>query len=227
MEAAGHQLSVRLPLGNVYLDGDPLRLAQVLSNLINNACKYSANNGTIEIKAEVETENENKGNQRDADNGSGKQVAASTMELFLSVKDTGIGIAPEDMPRLFRLFSQVDSALDRSRGGLGIGLSLVRSLVEQHGGSVEAHSEGLGKGSEFIVRLPTAPASMEESAMRSGGEPVLSMPLRSERILVVDDNKPQAQSLALLLNTMGFDVRSVYTAKSALRYSTNSRPKWH
>ena len=138
------------------------------------------------------------------------------MELVLSVKDTGIGIAPEHMPRLFKLFSQVDSALDRSQGGLGIGLSLVRSLVEQHGGSVEAHSEGLGKGSEFIVRLPTAPAAKEESAMGSGGEPVLSMPLRSERILVVDDNKPQAQSLALLLNTMGFDVRSAYTAKSAL-----------
>ena len=188
----------------------------MLSNLINNACKYSANNGTIEIKAEVETESENKGNQRDATNGSGKAVAAAAMELVLSVKDTGIGIAPEDMPRLFKLFSQVDSGLDRSQGGLGIGLSLVRSLVEQHGGSVEAHSEGLGKGSEFIVRLPTAPAATEESAMRSGGEPALSMPFRSERILVVDDNKPQAQSLALLLNTMGFDVRSVYTAKSAL-----------
>ncbi len=216
VEAAGHKLSLSLPPGNVYLDGDPLRLAQVLSNLINNACKYSANNGKIEIKAEVEPAREIKGHQRDAANGSGNAVAPAAMKLVLSVKDTGIGIAPEDMPRLFKLFSQVDSGLDRSQGGLGIGLSLVRSLVEQHGGSVEAHSEGLGKGSEFIVRLPTAPAATEESAMRSGGEPVLSIPLRSERILVVDDNKPQAQSLALLLDTMGFDVRSVYTAKSAL-----------
>jgi PAS domain S-box-containing protein len=216
VNAAGHQLSVTLPPRDVYLDGDLVRLAQVVSNLINNACKYSANNGKIEIKADVETEIENSGNQRDAANGSGKAVKESTGELVLSVKDTGIGIAPEHMPRLFKLFSQVDSALERSQGGLGIGLSLVRSLVEQHGGSVEARSEGLGKGSEFIVRLPTVPASTEESTMGSGDEPVLNMPFRSERILVVDDNKPQAQSLALLLNTMGFDVRSVYNAKSAL-----------
>ena len=216
VDAAGHRLSLSLPPGNVYLDGDPVRLAQVVSNLINNACKYSANNGKIEIKADVETEIEISGSQRDAANGSGKAVKESPGELVLSVKDTGIGISPEHMPRLFKLFSQVDSALERSQGGLGIGLSLVRSLVEQHGGSVEARSEGLGKGSEFIVRLPTAPASTDESAMASGDDPVLRMPLRSERILVVDDNKPQAQSLELLLNTMGFDVRSVYTAKSAL-----------
>jgi len=238
VEAAGHKLSLSLPSRDIYLDGDPLRLAQVLSNLINNACKYSANNGNIEINAKVRTGIEYRGSQGDGKNGRSKAVdestivsslsgidtipasksdkPKSTMELVLSVKDNGIGIPPEHLPRIFELFSQVGSALDRSQGGLGIGLSLVRSLVEQHGGRVEAQSEGLGKGSEFIVRLPTAPAFADESAMRSGDETVLSIPFRLKRILVVDDNKPQAQSLALLLNAMGFDARSVYDAKSAL-----------
>ncbi len=131
VEAAGHKLSVSLPSRNVDLYADPVRLAQVLSNLINNACKYSANNSSIAIKATVETG-----------------------EVVLSVKDTGIGIAPEHLERIFELFSQIGSALERSQGGLGIGLFLVRRLVEQHGGRVEARSEGLAKGSEFIVRLP-------------------------------------------------------------------------
>ena len=216
VEAAGHKLSVSLPPGNVYLDADPLRLAQVLSNLINNACKYSANNGNIEIKADLETAIENKRSQGDAENGRGEAVKVSTMDLVLSVKDTGIGIAPEHLPRIFGMFSQVGSALNRSQGGLGIGLALVRGLVEQHGGSVEARSEGLGKGSEFIVRLPAAPTFAEESAMRSGDESVPNIPSRLKRILVVDDNKIQARSLALLLNALGFDARSVYDAKSAL-----------
>ena len=238
VEAAGHKLSVSLPPRNVYLDADPLRLAQVLSNLINNACKYSANNGNIEIKADLETAIENKRSQGDAENGRGEAVAEptivssiaeiesvsaskgeipkSTMALVLSVKDTGIGIAPEHLPRIFGMFSQVGSALNRSQGGLGIGLALVRGLVEQHGGSVEARSEGLGKGSEFIVRLPAAPTFAEESAMRSGDESVPNIPSRQKRILVVDDNKIQARSLALLLNALGFDARSVYDAKSAL-----------
>jgi CheY-like chemotaxis protein len=206
VEAAGHKLTVSLPPRNVYLDADPLRVAQVLSNLINNACKYSANNGHIEIKANVET----------AEKGRGEAVAVSPMELVLSVKDTGIGIAPEHLRRIFELFSQVGSALNRSQGGLGIGLALVRGLVEQHGGSVEARSEGLGKGSEFIVRLPAGPAFAEESAIPSGDETVLSIPSRLKRILVIDDNKIQARSLELLLKAMGFDARSVYDAKSAL-----------
>ncbi len=216
LEAAGHKLSVSLPPRRVYLDADPVRLAQVLLNLINNACKYSPNNSNIEVKAELETAIENKGSQGDAESGIGEAVAEPPMELRLSVKDTGIGIAPEHLPRIFEMFLQVGSALDRSEGGLGIGLSLVRGLVERHGGSVEARSEGLGKGSEFILRLPTAPALADESAMSSGDETVPSFPSRLKRILVIDDNKNQARSLALLLNAWGFDARSVYDARSAL-----------
>jgi PAS domain S-box-containing protein len=137
IEGNEHALSVSLPSETIYLDADPVRMTQVLSNLINNSCKYTEPRGRIEVRAQIE-----------------KTVPDSKAELILSVKDNGIGIAPGDLPRLFEIFSQVESSLTRSHGGLGIGLSLVRGLVEMHGGTVQAKSEGIGKGSEFIVRLP-------------------------------------------------------------------------
>jgi PAS domain S-box-containing protein len=140
----GHSLTVALPNESVCLDADPFRLAQVLSNLIHNSCKYCAPKGTIELTARVETE---------------------VGELVVSVKDNGIGIAPEDLSRIFSIFSQIESAAAHADGGLGIGLSLVKGIIDLHGGTVEAKSEGLGKGSEFIFRLPTVQVEMDDEPL--------------------------------------------------------------
>ena len=131
IDERGHELTVTLPSQPVYLDGDMVRLAQVFLNLLNNAAKYTEPGGRIWLTGEVE--------------GS---------EVVVRVKDTGVGIPGDKLPSVFEMFFQVDRSLERSQGGLGVGLSLVRRLVELHGGRVEAHSEGLGKGSEFTVRLP-------------------------------------------------------------------------
>ncbi|HET7008284.1 MAG TPA: ATP-binding protein, partial [Candidatus Binatia bacterium] len=193
VDAAGHRVSVALPPGTVYLEGDPVRLAQVLSNLVNNACKYSENNGRIEITATVESEN----------------------TLRLSVKDTGIGIAAEHLPRIFELFSQVGAVLDRSQGGLGIGLALVRGLVELHGGSIEARSQGAGTGSEFIVRLPIV-AVREEELIEPSANEISPSSAATKRILVVDDNRVQTKSLGLLLKYNGHEVKVAFDGPSAL-----------
>jgi PAS domain S-box-containing protein len=152
IERMGQRITLSLPSAHVYFDADPVRLAQALSNLIDNASKFSAPNSRIHITAEVA-----QGRRRD-----------SQIELILSVKDNGIGIAPEHLPRLFEMFSQVASALERSQGGLGVGLSLVRALVEMHGGIVKANSEGIGKGSEFTIRLPVLDVDVSESAENNG-----------------------------------------------------------
>jgi signal transduction histidine kinase len=131
IERSGHELTVSLPPEPVYLHADGARLAQVFSNLLNNSAKYTDWGGRIWLSA-----------------------APSGGELVVRVSDTGVGIPPEAIPRLFEMFTQVDCALQRAQGGLGIGLSLVRRLVELHGGAVEAHSEGIGRGSEFVVTLP-------------------------------------------------------------------------
>ena len=130
-ESARHQLTVTLPKAPIYVDADPLRMSQVFSNLLNNACKFTEAGGDIRLTAERQ------GN-----------------EAVVNVKDSGVGIPPAMLGGIFGLFSQVDTTLERSRGGLGIGLSLAKSLVEMHGGSIEARSEGVGRGSEFVVRLP-------------------------------------------------------------------------
>src|SRR5262249_33586240 len=129
--AQGHELTVALPAGPLRLEADPVRLAQVVANLLLNAAKYTEPGGRIELSAE-----------------------AAGGEVVLRVRDTGIGIAPEMLARIFEPFVQIDRALDRAEGGLGIGLTLVRSLVELHGGRIEASSEGFGRGSEFVVHLP-------------------------------------------------------------------------
>jgi PAS domain S-box-containing protein len=194
VDAAGHRVSLWLPPGAVYLEGDPMRLAQVVSNLINNACKYSENNGSIEIKAAVETEK----------------------ILILSVKDAGIGIAAEHLPRIFEMFSQVGAVSNGSQDGLGIGLALVRGLVELHGGSVEARSEGVGKGSDFIVRLPIAAAVDDEIVEDRGNESAVSLAAGGKRILVVDDNRVQTKSLGMLLEYDGHEVKVALDGPSAL-----------
>src|SRR5205085_7211570 len=141
IEASAHQLTVALPPEPVWLDADPVRLAQVFANLLTNAAKYTDKGGRIWLTA-------------------GRHGG----EVIVSVRDTGIGIAAEHLPRLFETFSQVAPALERSQGGLGIGLSLVKGLVEMHGGSVEVRSEGVGRGSEFVVRLPVADGSPASDA---------------------------------------------------------------
>jgi len=377
VQAAGHRVSLSLPPSAVYLHGDPVRLAQVLSNLINNACKYSENNGRIEIVASLEPESasdewqvasdateteksdegatlpgaeglaevhgsrgtmlrryqkisqprtvwtgqsnspsgrvdtsehrrgpgstthegvsklsergagiaDGTGNapvaeptsrpslsadsgvalgglRRDQPNADGSSTSAAseivtskaevasdesrvaskgevaidapahhssltthhspdhspltTHHLLISVKDTGIGIAAEHLARIFELFSQIGTALDRSQGGLGIGLALVRGLVELHGGSVEARSEGLGKGSVFIVRLPIPPSVEEEWVEHSGDDGFLNIAAAGKRILVVDDNRVQAKSLGILLEYGGHEVKIAHDGPSAL-----------
>ncbi len=200
IEASGHRLSVILPSEPVLLDADPTRLAQVFANLLTNAAKYTDAGGHIWLAA--------------------KRTAG---EVAVSIRDTGIGIAPEHLPRLFEMFSQVKAALERSQGGLGIGLSLVKGLVQMHGGTVEARSEGLGRGSEFIVRLPLAADTLErESPNLGSGEQSAGRPGR--RVLVADDNRDAAASLALMLRLGGHVVHAVHDGEEAVEAAGWFRP---
>jgi len=204
IEEKSHTLKVVLPDVTVALDADPVRLAQLLSNLIINACKYSEPNGSIEVAAAVEP---------CAESGNGHRTALVPQQLILSVKDRGIGIAPEHLLQIFDLFSQVGSALDRAEGGLGIGLSLVKGIAELHGGIVEAKSDGLRKGSEFIVRLPVVKAALTREMNSHAG---IDESTDRGRVLVVDDQKIQAETLAILLHGMGYETRTAFDGESAL-----------
>jgi PAS domain S-box-containing protein len=200
IEASAHRLTVALPPEPVWLDADPVRLAQVFGNLLNNAAKYTERGGQIRLTAER----------------FGDQVAAS-------VTDTGIGIAAEYLPRVFEMFSQAAPALERSQGGLGIGLALVRGLVEMHGGSVEARSDGPGTGSEFVVRLPVAapPAPATPHAGNGAAPP----PRGRKRVLVADDNQDAADSLAVLLRLWGHEVHAVHDGQEAVDAAAWFRPE--
>ncbi|HVX12194.1 MAG TPA: PAS domain S-box protein [Pirellulales bacterium] len=190
IEAASHHLTITMPQQPLFVDGDPVRLAQVFSNLLNNAAKYTEQGGEIWLTAERQ--------------GS---------DAVLSVRDTGLGIPKEMLAKVFELFTQVDRTLEKSQGGLGIGLTLVRRLIEMHGGSIEARSEGYGKGSEFIVRLPavlTGAPSEDKTADKS-------TPSSHRRILVVDDNRDSAISLGMMLQLMGNEVRTAHDGLDAVR----------
>ena len=196
----GHAFTVSLPRETVWLDADPVRLAQVLSNLINNACKYTPAGGAIRLEAEVE---------------GGR--------LKLSVKDGGIGIPPEHMPHLFEMFSQASTVREQfnrgASGGLGIGLALSRALVELHGGTLTGASEGPGRGAEFTVTLPVieAGAAREASPMRAmAGAP--------KRVLVVDDNRDSAASLAMMLRADGHTVEVAHDGELAVERAAEFRP---
>jgi signal transduction histidine kinase len=152
IEAARHRLTVSVPPEPVIVDGDPTRLSQALANLLNNAARYTEPGGSIQLTLEVEGGGERgKGLE---DGGSPSPLHPLPSTAVLRVRDNGVGIAPEMLPHVFDLFRRADESLQRAQGGLGIGLTLVRTLVQMHGGTVEARSEGPGKGSEFIVRLP-------------------------------------------------------------------------
>ncbi|HEX6318052.1 MAG TPA: PAS domain-containing protein [Burkholderiales bacterium] len=198
--AAGHSLSVLLPSEPVTLEADPTRLAQVLSNLLNNAARYTEGRGSISLSAEVQ----------------GRHVA-------ITVEDNGIGFPPEVAGRLFEPFSQLTSAHERSHGGLGIGLSLVQGIVELHGGSVQARSAGPGKGSEFVVRLPLP--SHAGAAQAKAVAPARTAPAEGLRVLVADDNRDAADSLRRILAIYGHEVQVAYDGNSAIRLAGEFRPQ--
>jgi PAS domain S-box-containing protein len=202
IDAYRHQLSVVLPDEPIVLEVDPPRLAQVLSNLLNNAAKYTDEGGQISLTAEK-----------------------LDHEVLIRVRDSGIGIAPEILPKVFELFTQADQTLSRSRGGLGIGLTLVRSLVEMHNGRVTAHSAGLGQGSEFLVRLPLARHSNSGTAAVTDINPQMDEELPRRRILVVDDNRSNAQSLDLLLRALGQEVYLAFEGSEAILLAQKHRPE--
>ncbi|MBC7897937.1 MAG: PAS domain S-box protein, partial [Cytophagaceae bacterium] len=198
IDEMGHTLEVTMPDEPVYLDADLTRLAQVFMNLLNNAAKYSDRGGRIRLVA--------------------KRVER---EIVVSVRDTGIGIAADQLPQIFEVFSQVTRSLERSRGGLGIGLSLVRRLLQMHGGTIEARSEGPGHGSEFVVRLPV---EVQAPAPPARVLPELEHPDASFRILVVDDNRDSADSLSMMLGILGNKTQTAYDGEEAARAAAAFQP---
>jgi signal transduction histidine kinase/CheY-like chemotaxis protein len=200
IESRRHQLTVSLPDAPVRLLADPTRLEQVLTNLLNNAARYTLEGGRIWLAA-----------------------ATEDGEAVVRIRDTGIGIPPEMLSRVFGLFAQVERSQERAEGGLGIGLSLVKSLTEMHGGTVEAHSGGPGQGSEFVVRWPLV---AEEIPTDVGAPPKQAVAIeRSVRVLVVDDNVDAANSLAMLLRLWGHEVAIAHDATAALRVAEAQRPE--
>ena len=189
IEQRGHDLTVVTPARPVHVDADPVRLAQALSNLLNNVAKYTAPGGSVTLTAQ----------------GPGN-------EAIVSVKDNGIGIPAEMLSKVFDLFTQIEQPQALSRDGLGIGLTLVKRLVEMHGGSVEARSEGSGCGSEFVVRLPAVATPAHAQPATQTALPASAV---RRRILIVDDNRDAAASLAMVLKQTGHDVQTVLDGAAA------------
>jgi CheY-like chemotaxis protein len=192
---ARHQhLALHLPTRAAVVNGDRTRLVQVFANVLNNAAKYTSDGGHVEVRVDVE----------------GDQVE-------FSVRDDGVGIAPDLLPHVFELFTQAERSPDRSQGGLGLGLALVKSLVELHGGRVAAYSNGPGSGSRFTVRLP---CTTEDARPAAGSDAEVATPARSAALsmLVVDDNMDAAQALCLLLEALGHSVCVAHDARSAIAH---------
>jgi PAS domain S-box-containing protein len=198
IDAAGHALTVALPPDPVVLDADLTRLAQVFANLLTNAAKYTPRGGRIALTAE-----------------------RRPGEVAVAVRDTGVGVPPEHLAGIFDMFSQVDRTLERSAGGLGIGLALVRGLVEMHGGSVAAASDGPGAGSTFTVRLPVADVPAPAAPAGDDGDAEAAA---GRRILVADDNRDAAASLAALLRLRGNEVRTAHDGAEAVTAAETFRP---
>jgi PAS domain S-box-containing protein len=199
IESRKHHLTVNLPNEAVSVEGDLTRLTQVISNLLDNAAKYTDDGGKIWVALE-------KGSER----------------VLLSVRDSGRGLDTETLANVFDLFYQADRNLDRSEGGLGIGLSLVKSIVQMHGGTVQAYSEGRGKGSEFVVSLPCLRSAAPHSAKRS---PESCSPRASRlRVLVVDDNQDSARSMALLFELEDHEVLTAFDGKAAVEIALREKP---
>ncbi len=193
-----HKLTVTLPAAPIHLNGDSTRLAQAISNLLNNACKFTDAGGSIHLTAE-----------RDAE------------QAVIRVRDSGIGISVEQLPLIFDMFTQLDGSLERSQTGLGIGLTVVKNLVELHDGTVEAHSAGVGQGCEFVVRLPVRDEVIEETPKAAVADPPLKS---SRRILVVDDNEDSANSLATFLQLLGNETYTAFDGIEALEKAAALQP---
>jgi PAS domain S-box-containing protein len=199
IDGAGHELTVNVPDEPLVLNADPNRLAQVISNLLNNAAKYTLPGGAICMAAERQES-----------------------EAIISVKDTGIGIPEPMLERVFDMFTQVDRSNERGDVGLGIGLTLVKSLVEMHGGTVAVRSEGQGRGSEFTIRLPiAAPPPVTETPPR---EQLAAGQRKRRRILAVDDNQAALSTLSLLLEILGDEVRMAQDGQEAIQAAEDFRP---
>ena len=198
-EAAQQELTTMLPPQPVYVNADPVRLAQVFGNLLHNASKFSRPGGRISVAVERQ----------------GGEVA-------ITVKDSGIGIPSDTLPKIFEMFMQGDRTLERARSGLGIGLTLVRRLVEMHGGSVQASSEGADRGSEFVVRLPVL--IEKRKALSPNPTAFEPTPVTARRILVVDDNHDSAESLSMLLQLTGNQTQLAFDGVEAVEAATSFRP---
>jgi PAS domain S-box-containing protein len=215
IDAANQDLTITLPAMPVFLDADLTRLAQVFSNLLTNSAKYTARGGKIRLTASVKDEG-----------GSSASPASCILHpasfVEVSVQDNGIGIPAEALPRIFDMFSQVDRTVERSTGGLGIGLALVKGLVEMHGGRVSAESPGEGLGSTFTIWLPAfegMPASQESGALENGHH------VQGRKVLVVDDNRDGAASMALMLQLMGDEVCIAHDGIEAIKVAGQFRPQ--
>jgi CheY-like chemotaxis protein len=193
VEARGQKFAMHVPAEPIYLHADATRLEQVLGNLLGNACKYSASGSAITLSVE-------------------RSAGDAQQEVIIRVRDEGIGIAPDLLPRIFGLFVQATRASDRAYGGLGIGLTLVQQLVKLHGGSVEARSDGIGHGSEFSVRLPIlpgpAPAPLPTTRPAAPEVPC--------RMLIVDDNHDSARSMSTIQRLRGHETRTAFSGPDAL-----------
>jgi two-component system CheB/CheR fusion protein len=198
VDGLGHRIDVSFASGDVRVEADPARLQQVLVNLLTNAAKYTEPGGRIEVRVEE----------------SGGAIA-------LRIRDSGMGIHPEMLPRVFELFAQGDRALDRVEGGLGVGLTVVRRLVELHGWTIDAHSDGPGCGAEFTMRLPVAATSDGESVAVPA---TVAVPRGPVRVLLVEDNPDAAESLVMLLEILGHQVRVVHDGTAALDVAPDYAP---
>jgi signal transduction histidine kinase len=196
IQASDHELTVSVPPKPVYVEADRARLAQVFANLLNNSAKFTPHGGHVWLAVEQE--------------GS---------DVVVKVRDNGVGIPPDMLPRIFDMFTQVDHSLERSQGGLGIGLNLVRGLAEMHGGRVEVRSDGPGKGSEFVVRL-----SVMLSPDRGYGQDGSNRCTSAYRILVVDDSQDSVDSLGMLLELRGHETRTASDGLEAVAVATAFRP---
>jgi PAS domain S-box-containing protein len=201
----GHEMAIRLPDEPIVLEGDRIRLTQVFANLLDNACKYMERGGRVSLSADFSP-----------------PQGEATGQVVVRIRDEGIGIAADQLARIFDMFAQVDTTLERTKTGLGIGLTLVRKLVEMHGGRIEAHSEGPGKGSEFVVRL-AVPAAAPAPA-RSAAKAQVAAEAKSYRILVADDNRDSAHSLALLLQLMGHETHTAMDGVEAVESAEAIHP---
>ena len=200
IEASQHQVQLDLPPQRIMVEADPVRLGQVFGNLLNNACKYTEPNGQIAIA-----------------------VAPGAGEAVVTIRDTGIGISRDQLSTIFDMFSQIEGSLHRSRSGLGIGLHLVKRLIEMHGGSIHADSDGAGKGSVFVVRLPLA-GTAETAAAITPSSPREAAVSRSRRVLVVDDNTDAAASLAMLLKMSGNEIQISHDGVDCVSVAEEFRP---